>query len=178
MSLNKTKKKNISALIKEINTSMKMDVINVLGDIEDELKTKFYKTPSHEVNSMLGGGVAKGKITELYGQASSGKTSLALEIIAKAQKEDEDLMCAWLETEGSMDTDYLKYFGIDLDRIAIVRQTDKITAEKCMDILRSLIASGEFGIITLNSVAGLLPSKEVVDDMEKQNIALKCGRAC
>lgn len=172
MALNKTKKKNIGALIKEINATMKMDVINVLSDVEEELKVKFYKTPSHEVNAMLGGGIAKGKITELYGQSSSGKTSLALEVIAKAQKEDEDLMCAWLETEGSMDTDYLNYFGIDLERILIIRQTDQLTAEKCMDILRSLIASGEFGIIVLNSVAGLLPNKEIVDDMDKQNVAL------
>ena len=172
MALDKSKLKNINALLKDINTKFGTDSVSILSDVEDELKVKFYKTPSHEVNAMLGGGIAKGKITELFGANSSGKTSLAIEIIAKAQREDENFMAAWLETEGSMDPEYLSYFGIDLDRLVIIRQTDSLTAEKCMDILRSLIGSGEFNIVVLNSVAGLLPSKEVVDDMDKQNIAL------
>lgn len=170
--MDKNKLKSINALLKDINGKFGTDSVSILSEVEDELKVKFFKTPSHEVNAMLGGGIAKGKIIELFGANSSGKTSLAIEIIAKAQREDENFMAAWLETEGSIDPEYLSYFGVDIDRLVIIRQTDSLTAEKCMDILRSLIGSGEFNIIVLNSVAGLLPSKEVVDDMDKQNIAL------
>lgn len=152
MALDKNKQKSINALMNKINSTMKTNAINVLGDIQEEMKIKFFKTPSHEVNAMLGSGIPKGKIVEFYGQASSGKTSLALEIIAKAQSEDENLMCAWLETEGSLDTEYLDYFNIDQNRMVIIRQSDELAAEKCMDILRSIIGSGEFGIVVMNSV--------------------------
>lgn len=170
--IDKTKKKNIEALMGKINKQFGANAIARLSDVEEELKIKYYKTPSHEVNSMLGGGIAKGKITELFGNNSSGKTSLALEVIAKAQKEDENFMAAWIETEGSADPDYMAYFGIDLDRIVIIQQSEELTAESCMEIIRSLVNSLEFGIIVLNSVAALTPKKEVEDDLEKQNIAL------
>lgn len=174
MALDKNKQKSINALMNKINSTMKMEAVNMLGNVQDKMKIRFLKTPSHEVNAMLGGGICRGRITEIYGRESSGKTSMALEIIAKAQREpgNENLMTAWLETEGSVDTDYLDYFGIDQDRILIISQTEELSAEKCMDILRSLISSGEFEILVLNSVAGLLPSKEVEDEMGKQNIAL------
>lgn len=81
------------------------------------------------------------------------KTSLALEVIAKAQAEDPEFMAAWIETEGSLDSDYLVSMGIDTDRFIVVEQTEELTAEKCMDIIRSLVNSGQFGIICLNSVA-------------------------
>lgn len=100
------------------------------------------------------------------------KTSLALEVIAKAQMEDPEFMAAWIETEGSLDSDYLVSMGIDTDRFIVVEQTEELTAEKCMDIIRSLVNSGQFGIICLNSVAALVPSKEVEDELGKQNIAL------
>ena len=103
MAMDKNKLKNINSLLKDINTKFGTNSVNVLSEVEDELKVKFFKTPSHEVNAMLGGGIAKGKITEFFGANSSGKTSLAIEIIAKAQKEDDDFMAAWLETEGSVD---------------------------------------------------------------------------
>lgn len=86
--MDKNKKKSINALLSDMNKKFGVNSISVLSDIENELKINFFKTPSNEVNAMLGGGIPKGKIIELYGQASSGKTSLALEIIAKAQKED------------------------------------------------------------------------------------------
>lgn len=171
MSIDKTKKKNIDALIGKINKKFGANAIATLKDVEEQLTVKYYKTPSHEVNAMLGGGIGKGKIVELYGQPSSGKTSMALEIIAKAQQ-DPNFMAAWIETEASIDPEYLKYFGIDLDRLVIIQQSEELQAEACMDIIRSLVNSGEFGIICLNSVAALTPKKEVEDELEKQNIAL------
>lgn len=107
MALDKNKQKSINALMNKINASMKMEAVNMLGDVQDKMKIKFFKTPSHEVNAMLGGGICRGRITEIFGRESSGKTSLALEVIAKAQKEpgNENLMTAWLETEGCISED-------------------------------------------------------------------------
>lgn len=96
---------------------------------------------------------------------------MAIEIIKLIQN-DPDAVCAWLETEGSIDTDTLKMFGIDTDRIVFIEQSDELPAEQCMDILRGLVTSGEFAFICLNSVAALLPTKEVEDDLDKQNIGL------
>ena len=153
MAISKDKKKAIDAIMGKINKQFGSNATNYLADIFEDLKIKFWKTPSHEVNAMLDGGFAKGKIIELYGQNSSGKTSLALEVIAKAQAEDPEFMAAWIETEGSLDSDYLVSMGIDTDRFIVVEQTEELTAEKCMDIIRSLVNSGQFGIICLNSVA-------------------------
>lgn len=172
MAVSKDKKKSLDALMGKINKKFGANAIATLSDVEEDLRIQFYKTPSHEVNAMLGGGIGKGKIIELFGNNSSGKTSLALEIIAKEQKEDPEFMAAWIETEGSIDPDYLKYFGIDLDRIVIIQQSEELSAEGCMDIIRSLVNSEQFGIICLNSVAALTPKKEVEDELEKQNIAL------
>ena len=172
MAISKDKKKAIDALMGKVNKKFGAGSISLLVDIQEELKIKFYRTPSHEVNSMLGGGIGKGKIVEFYGNNSSGKTSMALEIIARAQQEDPEFMAAWIETERSLDSDYIASFGIDMDRLTVVEQSEELTAEACMDIIRSLINSEMFGMIVLNSVAALSPKKEVEDELEKQNMAL------
>lgn len=81
-------------------------------------------------------------------------------------------MAAWIETERSLDATYLEKMGVDMDRLVIVEQSEELSAESCMDIIRSLANSEQFGIIVLNSVAALTPKKEVEDELEKQNIAL------
>lgn len=172
MAIEKDKKKALDSLMGKINKKFGTNSINYLVDIQEELKVKFWKTPSHEINSMLGGGFGKGKIIELYGNNSCGKTSLAMEVIAKAQREDPNFMAAWIETERSLDSDYMAAFGIDVNRLTIIQQSEELTAESCMDIIRSLTNSELFGIIVLNSVAALSPKKEVEDDLEKQNMAL------
>lgn len=172
MAISKEKKKALDALMGGINKKFGAKSINYLADVQEELKVKFWKTPSHELNSMLSGGFGKGKIIELYGNNSCGKTSLALEVIAKAQKEDPDFMAAWIETERSFDSDYAANFGIDMDRLTVAEQSEDLTAEDCMEIIRSLTNSGMFGIIVLNSVAALSPRKEVEDALEDAQMAL------
>jgi recombination protein RecA len=172
MAISKEKKKAVDAIMGKINKKFGDKAVSYLVDVEEELRVKFWKTPSHEINAMLGGGFGKGKIIELYGNNSSGKTSLALEIIAKAQREDPEFMAVWVETEASMDPDYAATFGVDTDRFVFLKQSEELTAESCMDIIRGLVTSGEFGIVCLNSVAALTPKKEVEDELEKQNIAL------
>ena len=174
MAISKDKKKSIDALMGKINKKFGDKSVNYLKAVEDNLKLRFYKTPSHEFNGMLYGGVAETKIIEFSGLPSSGKTSMAMEIIKKRQEEDEneEFMAAWFETENSVDKETLEMFGIDTERVVFIEQSEELPAEQCMDILRSLISSGEFGLVVVNSVAALLPSKEVEDDLDKQNIGL------
>lgn len=171
--LDKNRKKSLDAVMTKINKKFGDKSIAVMRDVEEELKVKFYKTPSYEVNIALGGGIGVSKVVEFYGNPGCGKTSLALETIAYNQKIDPSFIAAWLETERSLDFDYMITLGIDMDRLIIIQQEEDLTAESCMDILRSLMSSGEINMIVLNSCAALCPQKEVDDDLEKQNIALK-----
>lgn len=172
----KEKRKELDSILNKINTSFKNKVVNLMSDVEEDMKVKYIKTPSFEFNNMLGEGIGVGKIIEFFGRESSGKTMMALEIISKKMKEDKDAFCAWLETEGSLNPSDLEMFGIDQSRLVIIKQSEELPCEQCMDVLRGLITSGSFCIVVLNSIAGLLPSKEVSDSFDKQNIALKCGR--
>lgn len=173
MAISKDKKKKLDTVMGKINKKFGDNSISILKDVADDLKVTFHKTPSHEVNAMLGGGFGRGKIVELYGANSSGKTSLALEQIAKEMKESPDFAAAWLETEGSLNPEDCQTFGIDMDRFAFIQQSEELIAEDCMDIIRSLVSSGEFNMVVLNSVAALTPKAEVEADLEKQGIALQ-----
>lgn len=153
MAISKEKKKAIDAIMGKVNKKFGLKSINYLVDVQEALRVKFWKTPSNEVNAMLGGGIGKGKIIELYGQNSSGKTSLALEVISKAMKDDPEFMAVWLETEASFDSEYVQALGIDMDRLIVIEQSEELTAEACLDIIRGLVSSCQFGIIAVNSVA-------------------------
>ena len=170
MALDKDKMKRLNGVIAGINKKFNNSV-NFVSKIKDELEIKYYPTPSYEYNAMLGGGIAKGKIIEFYGENSSGKTSLAIEIISHNQKIDPNFVAGWFETEGSVDPSQLEAFGVDMDRLVYWDQKE-VGAEQGFDILRSLVSSGEFDMIVCNSVAGLCPTKEVEDEMDKANIAL------
>lgn len=128
------------------------------------------KTPSLELNDMLHGGFAG--IVELFGPTGSGKTSLAIEVIALAQQEDPNFFAAWLETEGSVTEEILADHGVDLNRLAFWNQEDVGNAESALDIARAFINDGDIDLLVVNSVAGLAPKTEIEDDLEKQNIAL------
>lgn len=172
MAIDKEKKKSVDAILGKINKKFGNNTISYLKDVEDELKLRFLKSPSYEFNAMLYGGVAETKVIEFAGLPGSGKTSMAMELIKEKQKENQDFVVAWLETENSVDKETLEMFGIDTDRVVFISQTEELPAEQCMDIIRSLVSSGEFGLVVVNSAAALLPSKEVEDDIDKQNIGL------
>lgn len=138
---------------------------------QGKLSKKVVVTPSLELNEALWCGGLSG-IVELYGSNSSGKTSLAIDTIAKNQREDKDFIAAWLETEGSVTENILKDHGIDMERLVYWRQEDVVNAENALDIARGFIEDGSIDMLVVNSVAGLSPSTEVEEDLKKQNIAL------
>lgn len=164
--------KALQKTLKNINKKFGEGKVGTLKEKEEDLTIKFYKTPSVEFNNMLGGGFAQGKLIELYGANSSGKTSMAMETIAHNQAKDPEFLAGWFETEESFDFEYAELLGIDTERMYIwdQRQTG---AEEGLDILRALVVDGSFDMIVINSVAGLTPKKELEDDMEKANIALQ-----
>lgn len=169
------KRKLLDKVIADINKKAGRTVIGRPNDPEMAELTRidFLPTPSIELNVALGGGFARGKIIELFGEHSSGKTSLALETIALDMKNNPDSYWGWYETEGSFDLEYAMQFdGFDPDRFVLWHIEDE-GAEKGLDFLEAMIRTGQFTGIVVNSVAGLTPKSEMESEMEKQSVGLQ-----
>lgn len=170
-------------LSKEEKRKMAMKVMDVINKQEGGIavgfasdvakKLEFMPTPSEEINIMTGGGFPKGRITEIFGNNSSGKTSICLETIGEDMQADPDSYWAWLESEESFDPEYAEnVHEIDLNRLIYVDISEQ-GAEKSIDRLEALIRAGILTGFVVNSVAGLVPKKELEEDLEKANIALQ-----
>ena len=114
------------------------------------------------------GGVPRGRIIEIYGPESSGKTTLALHIIAEAQKENGEV--AFIDAEHALDPVYAKKLGVDINNL-IVSQPD--TGEQALEIAESLIRSGALDVVVVDSVAALVPKAEIDGDMGDSHIGLQ-----
>ena len=114
------------------------------------------------------GGVPRGRIVEIYGPESSGKTTLALHIIAEAQKEGGE--AAFIDAEHALDPVYAKNLGVDIDEL-IVSQPD--TGEQALEITESLVRSGALDVIVVDSVAALVPKAEIDGDMGDSHMGLQ-----
>ncbi len=114
------------------------------------------------------GGVPRGRIIEVFGPESSGKTTLALHIIAEAQKMDGE--AAFIDAEHALDPVYAKKLGVDIDNL-IVSQPD--TGEQALEITESLVRSGALDVIVVDSVAALVPKAEIDGDMGDSHMGLQ-----
>lgn len=118
-------------------------------------------TGSLALDASLGvGGIPRGRITEIYGPEASGKTTLALHIIAEAQKADG--IAAFIDAEHALDAVYAGHLGVDVDAL-LVAQPD--TGEQALDIVEALVRSGALDVIVIDSVAALVPKAELEGDM-------------
>jgi len=118
-------------------------------------------TGSLALDASLGiGGIPRGRITEIYGPEASGKTTLALHIIAEAQKADG--IAAFIDAEHALDAVYAGHLGVDVDAL-LVAQPD--TGEQALDIVEALVRSGALDVIVVDSVAALVPKAELEGDM-------------
>ena len=106
------------------------------------------------------GGIPRGRITEIFGPESSGKTTLSLHIIAEAQKTGG--ICAFIDAEHAMDPEYSKKIGVKIDDL-LISQPD--TGEQALEIVESLVRSGKIDVIVIDSVAALTPKDEIEGDM-------------
>lgn len=139
-----------------------------LGDPESIPNIERVSTGSISLDLALGGGVPKGRIIEIYGPESSGKTTLALSIIAEVQKNGG--LAGFVDAEHAIDPVYAKNIGVNIDELYI-SQPD--CGEQALEIVDRLVSSNTMDIIVVDSVAALVPKAELEGDMEDSNIGLQ-----
>jgi len=162
------KKKALELAIKQIDKAFGKGTLMRLGDKEIE-PIEAISTGSLGLDMALGiGGLPKGRIIEIYGPESSGKTTLALQAIASAQK--EGAICAFIDAEHALDVYYAKNLGVDIDNL-LVSQPD--FGEQALEILETLTRSGAVDLIVVDSVAALTPKVEIEGDMGDAHVGLQ-----
>jgi recombination protein RecA len=150
----------IADALREIKTKFGDDSIMMLGD-KPHVDVNTIPTGSIGLDAALGvGGVPRGRIIEIFGPESSGKTTLALHIIAEAQKMGG--ICAFIDAEHAMDPEYSQRLGVKIDQL-LISQPDN--GEQALDIVDSLVRSGKIDVIVIDSVAALTPKDEIEGDM-------------
>lgn len=155
----------IDAAIREIKTKFGDEAIMKLGD-SPKVDVGVIPTGSIGLDWALGiGGYPRGRIIEVYGPESSGKTTLTLHAIAEAQKLGG--VCAFIDMEHALDPEYAKRIGVKTDEL-LVSQPD--TGEQALEIVESLARSGKVDIVVVDSVAALTPRDEIEGDMGQQHM--------
>jgi recombination protein RecA len=156
--------KKIDKLSESINAKVGKKVMGRLGgdpEIMDKLRIEFIPTPSQNVNAALGGGFPKKRTTVIAGLPDSGKTSIVLESIGKAMQEDPYFCAGWLESENSLEKDYIcKTFGIDPERFLFVEHERTGAGEAALDEVESILAGELVDIMCINSLKCLVPKEE------------------
>lgn len=168
MALDENKQKAIELAIKQIDKAFGKGALIRLGDKPVE-KINSISTGSLGLDIALGiGGIPKGRIIEIYGPESSGKTTLALQIVAECQKKGG--ICAFIDAEHALDVTYAKRLGVDVENL-LVSQPD--FGEQALEILETLTRSGGVDLIIVDSVAALTPKSEIEGDMGDQHVGLQ-----
>lgn len=140
----------------------------IMGANEKSKYHEFIPTGSLGLDKALGiGGLPRGRVVEIFGPESSGKTTLSLEVIAKAHT-DSNSYCAFVDVEHAISTSYAEGLGIDLSRLKI-SQPDY--GEQALDITEALITSGDFDVVVIDSVAALVTKKELEGEMGDATMA-------
>ena len=162
------KDKTLDLAILQIEKQFGQGSIMRMGE-DSIVKIEGISTGSISLNAALGiGGIPRGRITEIYGPESSGKTTLSLHIIAEAQKSGD--YAAFIDAEHAMDPEYAKKLGVDTDNL-LISQPD--TGEQALDITETLVRSGALDVIVIDSVAALVPKAELDGDMGDSHMGLQ-----
>ena len=162
------KEKTLDLAISQIEKQFGQGSIMRMGE-DTIVKIEGIPTGSISLDAALGiGGIPQGRITEVYGPESSGKTTLTLHIIAEAQKSGG--LAAFIDAEHAMDPEYAKKLGVDTDNL-LISQPD--TGEQALDITETLVRSGALDVIVIDSVAALVPKAELDGDMGDSHMGLQ-----
>ena len=162
------KEKVIELALKQIQKEYGEGSIMKLGE-NQKMNVKSISTGSLNLDIALGiGGVPRGRIVEIYGAESSGKTTLALHVIAEAQKEGG--VVAFIDAEHALDPVYAKALGVNIDEL-LISQPD--TGEQALEIADMLVRSGAMDVIVVDSVAALVPKAEIDGEMGDQQMGLQ-----
>ena len=168
MSENTEKKKALEAAVSQIEKQFGKGSVMKLGEFK-AMEIEAIPTGALSLDMALGiGGVPRGRIIEVFGPESSGKTTLALHVVAEAQKMGGE--AAFIDAEHALDPVYAKKLGVDIDNL-IVSQPD--TGEQALEITESLIRSGALDVIVVDSVAALVPKAEIDGDMGDSHMGLQ-----
>lgn len=168
MSLDDKKKAALAAVMAQIDKDFGKGSIMKLGERTNN-DIEPISTGSIQLDIALGiGGLPKGRIIEIYGPESSGKTTLTLHTIAEAQK--KGLVCAFIDAEHALDPAYAKKLGVNTDELYI-SQPD--TGEQGLEILDRLVSSGAVNFIVVDSVAALVPKAEIEGEMGDAHVGLQ-----
>ena len=165
---NLEKRKALEAALGQIEKQFGKGSIMKLGEYQ-EMNVEAIPTGALSLDIALGiGGIPRGRIIEIYGPESSGKTTLALHAIAETQKIGGE--AAFIDAEHALDPVYAKHLGVDIDNL-IVSQPD--TGEQALEIVEALTRSGAVDIIVVDSVAALVPKAEIDGDMGDSHVGLQ-----
>ncbi|EPE37748.1 recombinase RecA [Candidatus Photodesmus anomalopis] len=166
--MDENKKKALAAALNQIEKQFGKGSIMRLGD-NRTMDVETISTGSLSLDIALGtGGLPMGRIIEIYGPESSGKTTLTLELIASAQRLTKT--CAFIDAEHALDPIYAKKLGVDIDRL-LISQPD--TGEQALEICDALARSGAIDVIVIDSVAALTPKAEIEGEMGDSHMGLQ-----
>lgn len=162
------KKAALDTALAQIKKQYGEGAVMKLGD-NAKMKVDAIPTGSLALDNALGiGGVPKGRIVEIYGPESSGKTTVALHVIAEAQKRGGEV--AFIDAEHALDPVYAEALGVDVDNV-LVSQPD--TGEQALEITEALVRSGAIDVVVVDSVAALVPKTEIEGDMGASHVGLQ-----
>ena len=169
MSMDMDKSKALDAAVKQIEKDFGKGSIMKLGAAGDKMNIETSPTGALSLDIALGvGGIPRGRIIEIYGPESSGKTTVALHMIAEAQKRGG--YAAFIDAEHALDPEYARHLGVDIDNL-LISQPD--TGEQALEICDALVRSGAIDIIVIDSVAALVPKAEIEGDMGDSHVGLQ-----
>ncbi len=161
---NMDKNKALDAALSQIEKAFGKGSIMRLGQSEKAVETEAVSTGSLGLDIALGiGGLPRGRVVEIYGPESSGKTTLALQVIAEAQKPGG--VCAFIDAEHALDPSYAKKLGVDVENL-LISQPD--AGEQALEIADTLVRSGAIDVLVIDSVAALVPRAELEGAMGDQ----------
>ena len=165
---NKEKNKALEAAISQITDNFGKGSVMRLGQ-QTAMDIESISTGSLSLDLALGiGGLPKGRVIEIYGPESSGKTTLALQVVAEAQKNGG--ICGFVDAEHALDPVYAKKLGVDTEEL-LISQPD--TGEQALEITDTLIKSGSVSVLVIDSVAALTPRAEIEGEMGDHHVGLQ-----
>ena len=163
------KAKALEMALSQIEKDFGKGAIMRLGDAASKISVSTIPSGCLELDFALGvGGIPRGRIIEIYGPESSGKTTIALHIIAEAQKLGGT--AAFIDAEHALDPVYAENLGVDVDEL-YVSQPD--TGEDALEICETLVRSGAMDVVVIDSVAALVPKAEIEGDMGDSHVGLQ-----
>jgi len=158
----------LESALGQIERAFGKGAIMRLGESE-ATKIEVISTGSLSLDTALGvGGIPRGRITEIYGTESSGKTTLALHVVAEAQRAGG--LALYVDAEHALDTEYARALGVDIDRLYISQPT---TGEEALEIMDAIVQSGAVDIVVLDSVAALVPKAEIDGEMGDSHVGIQ-----